>query len=166
MQLIKHCSDVLQSNVKPPLEILFVILCAVWRSVENQCVTRFRGNGLLMRVMRAGLGDTSTIGISIPAKNIITFSIRISLLCWAQGEHFPRKSFSLWIESLLRGVMIGMIVMMTISKLMSVLSKKNGVLLTILPTFMFLCHSHDSQSHTLRKSFLFEFKQAALFIMV
>ena len=124
MQLIKYCSDVLQSNVKPPLEILFVILCAVWRSVENQCVTRFRGNGLLMRVMRAGLGDTSTIGISIPAKNIITFSIRISLLCWAQGEHFPRKSFSLWIESLLRGVMIGMIVMMTISKLMSVLSKR------------------------------------------
>ena len=105
-------------------QFLFVILCAVWRSVENQCVTRFRGNGLLMRVMRAGLGDTSTIGISIPAKNIITFSIRISLLCWAQGEHFPRKSFSIWIESLLRGVMIGMIVMMTISKLMSVLSKR------------------------------------------
>ena len=70
------------------------------------------------------LGDTSTIGISIPAKNIITFSIRISLLCWAQGEHFPRKSFSIWIESLLRGVMIGMIVMMTIAKLMSVLSKR------------------------------------------
>ena len=145
-------------------QLLFVLLCALWRSVENQCVTRFRGNGLLMRVMRAGLGDTSTIGISILAKNIITFSIRISLLRWAQGEHFPRKSFFDldWI-TLERcddwDDCGGDYIKVNVCPL-----QKNGVLLTILPTFMFLCHSHDS--HTLRKSFLFEFKQAALSIMV
>ena len=164
MQLIKYCNDVLQSNVKPPLKILFVILCGVWRSVENQCVTRFRGNGLLMRVMRAGLGDTSTIGISIPAKNIITFSIRISLLCWAQGGTFSEKIFfdldwitrercDDWDDC-----------NDDYSKVNVCPLQKNGVLLTILPTFMFLCHSHDS--HTFRKSFLFEFKQAAFSIMV
>ena len=132
-----------------PLQFLFVLFCAVWRSVENQCVTRFRGNGLLMRVMRAG-GYFNHRNINSRQEYYHFLNQNIAALLNAGGTFSEKIFFDLdWITPILRGVMIWMIVMMTIAKLMSVLSKRMEFFWQY---FQLLCFSVTRTTLTLCKS--------------
>ena len=164
MQPINNCSDVLQWNVNPiPYNFYLYFLCSLkkcWKSVCDK----------VQRKRTIDEGDESWVGGYFNHRNINSrqeyyhfLNQNIAALLSARGTFSEKIFFALdWItpercddwDDCDDGY-----IKVNVCPL-----QKNGVLLTILPTFMFLCHSHDS--HTFRKSFLFEFKQAAFSIMV
>ena len=159
-----NCSDVLHWSINPPLSIFICIIMSTlkkcWKSVCDK----------VQRKRTIDEGDESWAGGYFNHRNINSrqeyyhfLNQNIAALLSARGTFSEKIFFDLdWI-TLERcddwDDCDDDYIKVNVCPL-----QKNGVLLTILPTFMFLCHSHDS--HTLRKSFLFEFKQAALSIMV
>ena len=126
MQPIKYCYDVLHWNINLPLTILICIILRslkkCWKSVCDK----------VQRKRTIDEGDESWAGGYFNHRNINSrqeyyhfLNQNIAALLNAGGTFSEKIFFDLdWITPILRGVMIWMIVMMTIAKLMSVLSKR------------------------------------------